>query len=214
MTQQSKSGGSSKPRIELRNSENLRVQTCQCFPLKSWWVFWEILMKGIQYVVSHSVVSNSYNALDCSPPGSTARAIFQARMLEWVVISSSRGSTQLRDWTHVSCIADWFFTTEASEKPYWVCVYINFFACGWPVVPALFVEKSIFSPLSKIIFCWSVLGLCVVPLIYLSLLLPIQHCFDCCSFYSRFSSWVVSVPWLCSSTCIGYSRSFDFPYKL
>ena len=89
-----------------------------------------------------------------------------------------------------------------------------FFACGWPVVPAPFIEKSIFSPLSKIIFCWSVLGLCVVPLIYLSLLLPIPHCFDCCSFYSRFSSWVVSVLWLCSSTCVGYSRSFDFPYKL
>ena len=87
-------------------------------------------MKGIQYVVSHSVVSNSCNALDCSPPGSTAHAMFQARILEWVVISSSRGSSQLRDWTHVSCIADWFFTTEASEKPYWVCVYINFF-CMW-----------------------------------------------------------------------------------
>ena len=179
-------------------------------------------MKGIQYVLSHSVVSNFCNALDCSPPGSTAHAIFQARILEWVAISSLRGSSQLRDRTHVSCIADWFFTTEPSEKPYWVCVYINFFACGWPVVPATFVEnisfffffwKDIFSPLSKIIFCWSVLGLCVIPLIYLSLLVPIPHCFDYCSFYSRFSSWVVSVFWLCSSRCVGYSGSFDFPYK-
>ena len=76
-----------------------------------------------------------------------------------------------------------------------------------------FFWKDIFSPLSKIIFCWSVLGLCVIPLIYLSLLVPIPHCFDYCSFYSRFSSWVVSVFWLCSSRCVGYSGSFDFPYK-
>ena len=34
--------------------------------------------------------------MDCSPPGSSVRGIFQARMLEWVAISSSRASSQLR----------------------------------------------------------------------------------------------------------------------
>ena len=40
----------------------------------------------------------------CSPQGSSAQGIFQARILEWGVISSSRGSSQPRDWTHISCI--------------------------------------------------------------------------------------------------------------
>ena len=34
---------------------------------------------------------------DCNPPGSSVHGILQARMLEWVAISSSRGSSQPRD---------------------------------------------------------------------------------------------------------------------
>ena len=40
----------------------------------------------------------------CSPPGSSVRGILQARILEWVAISSSRGSSQPRDRTHISCV--------------------------------------------------------------------------------------------------------------
>ena len=40
----------------------------------------------------------------CSPPDSSVHGIFQARILEWVAISSSRGSSQPRDWIWVSCI--------------------------------------------------------------------------------------------------------------
>ena len=39
----------------------------------------------------------------CSLPGSSAHRISQARILEWVAISFSRTSSQLRDWTHI-CI--------------------------------------------------------------------------------------------------------------
>ena len=42
--------------------------------------------------------------MDCSPPGSSVRGIFQARILEWVDISFSRGSSWPRDRTHVSCV--------------------------------------------------------------------------------------------------------------
>ena len=41
--------------------------------------------------------------MDCFPPASFVYGIFQARMLEWVVISSSRGSSWIRDRTHSSC---------------------------------------------------------------------------------------------------------------
>ena len=39
-----------------------------------------------------------------SPPGSSVHGILQARTLEWVAITSSRGPSQPRDLTHVSCI--------------------------------------------------------------------------------------------------------------
>ena len=48
--------------------------------------------------------------VDCGPPGSSVHGIFQARILEWVAISPSRGSSQPRDRTLISCIAGGFFT--------------------------------------------------------------------------------------------------------
>ena len=58
--------------------------------------------------------------MDCSPPGSSAHGILQARTLEWVVMPSSRGSSPARDQTHVSwssCIACGFFTAKSPGKP-------------------------------------------------------------------------------------------------
>ena len=55
--------------------------------------------------------------INCSPPGSSVHGIFQARILEWVAISFSKGSSQPRDWTHISCIAGGFFTAESLGKP-------------------------------------------------------------------------------------------------
>ena len=42
--------------------------------------------------------------MDCNLLGTSVHGIFQARILEWVTISYSRGSSRLRDWTCVSCI--------------------------------------------------------------------------------------------------------------
>ena len=49
------------------------------------------------------------NLTDCTLPGSSAHGISQSRLLQWVVIPFSRGSSQSRDQTWVSCIAGWFF---------------------------------------------------------------------------------------------------------
>ena len=54
--------------------------------------------------------------VDCSPPGSSAHGILQARILEWVAISFSRGSSQLKDWTQVSCIAGRHFNLWATRE--------------------------------------------------------------------------------------------------
>ena len=50
------------------------------------------------------------HCVDYSPPGSSVHGILQVRILEWVAISSSRGSSQPEDQTQVSCIAGKLFT--------------------------------------------------------------------------------------------------------
>ena len=51
-----------------------------------------------------------WDPVDCSPPGSSVHGIFQARELEWVAISFSRGSSRPRDQTQVSLITGRRFT--------------------------------------------------------------------------------------------------------
>ena len=58
-----------------------------------------------------------WDPTDCSPPGSSVHGILQARIPEWVAMPSSRGSSQPRDQTQVSCIAGGFFTAESPGKP-------------------------------------------------------------------------------------------------
>ena len=48
--------------------------------------------------------------VDCSLPDSSVHGILQARIVEWVDMLSSRGSSQPMDQTQVSCIAGGFFT--------------------------------------------------------------------------------------------------------
>ena len=43
--------------------------------------------------------------MDCCPPGSSVHGISQARILEWVAMPSSRGSSRSRDRTHLCCIS-------------------------------------------------------------------------------------------------------------
>ena len=54
--------------------------------------------------------------MDCSPPGSPIHGILQARIMEWVAISFSRGSSRPRDWTQVSCITGGCFTILATRE--------------------------------------------------------------------------------------------------
>ena len=57
--------------------------------------------------------------MDCSLPGSSLHGISQAKTLEWVAISFSRGSSWPRDWTYVSCLVGEFLTIEPLGKPYY-----------------------------------------------------------------------------------------------
>ena len=100
-------------------------------------VFTSLDLEPFAGLVSHSVLSSSLNsdfsalssvykstcmwlftqlcpilcdAMDCSLPGSSVHGILQARILEWVAMPSSRGSSQPRDRTQVSHVGGGFFT--------------------------------------------------------------------------------------------------------
>ena len=57
--------------------------------------------------------------MNCSPPGFSDHGILQARILEWVAIPFSRGSSQSRYQTQVSCIAGRFFNIWATREAQW-----------------------------------------------------------------------------------------------
>ena len=56
------------------------------------------------------------NPMDYSLPGSSVHGILLARILEWVAIPFSRGSSQPRDQTWISCIEGRFFTIWATRE--------------------------------------------------------------------------------------------------
>ena len=60
-----------------------------------------------------------WNPVDCTPPGSSVHGILQARILEWVAISFSRGSSRPRDRTRVSRIAGRHFNLWATREDVW-----------------------------------------------------------------------------------------------
>ena len=66
------------------------------------------------------------NPTDCSPPGSSVHGILQARILEWVTIPFSRGSSRPRDQTWVSCITGRCFTVWATRETYVHSLFIGF----------------------------------------------------------------------------------------
>ena len=55
--------------------------------------------------------------MDCSPSGSSVYGILHIRILEWVAVPSSRGSSRPRDQTCSFCIAGEFFTAGPPGKP-------------------------------------------------------------------------------------------------
>ena len=73
---------------------------------------WDFFIQGplficcIQVVVwSPSHVWLFHDPMDCGPPGSSVHGISQAKILEWVAISSSRAPSWLREWAHISSIS-------------------------------------------------------------------------------------------------------------
>ena len=69
----------------------------------------------VNVFVAHSCLTLC-DPMDCSSPGSSVHGVLLARLLEWVAISFSRGTSQPRDWTQVCCTTGRFFTIWATRK--------------------------------------------------------------------------------------------------
>ena len=90
-------------------------------------ILWKRSARDPQYVcvISCSVVPTLCNPMDCNSPGSSVHRILQTRKLEWVAISFSRGSSQPRDRTQVSHIADsLFWAIWAIREALWYPQYL------------------------------------------------------------------------------------------
>ena len=91
-------------------------------------IFFKTRKAIINFKKCHSEKSSNYQVkslssvrlfatpMDCSLPGSSVHVIFQARVLEWVAISLSRGSSWPRDWTQVFRLAGRHFTVWATRE--------------------------------------------------------------------------------------------------
>ena len=81
-------------------------------------------------MLSLSVMSTLCDPMNYSLPGSSVHGLLQTKILEWVAIPFSRGSSRPKDWTWVSCITDRFFTIWATRKSF-SCVRL--FVTPWTI---------------------------------------------------------------------------------
>ena len=73
-------------------------------------------MHGMVLVCSSLIHARLCDSVDSHPPGSSVHGILQTRILEWVTIPFSTGSSQLRDQTQVSCTGGRFSTIWATRE--------------------------------------------------------------------------------------------------
>ena len=114
--------------------------------------------------------------MDYSPPGSSLHGIFQARILEWIAISFSRGSSPPRDQTHISPIDKWILSHWVTREALcgfvvvvqllscvrhfvtpWTttCQVSLFFTISWSLLTLISIESVM--PFNHLILCNSLL---------------------------------------------------------
>ena len=113
--------------------------------LASWWpslLSWRVYVLGC--LGSWLCLIVFCDLMYGSPPGSSAHGIFQARILEWVSISSSRESSWLRDRTCVSCVSYIGKPTQVNlcrkERQYFLKLRVELGHWGWFQNVALFED--------------------------------------------------------------------------
>ena len=91
----------------------------------SWQETGELILRGDGRCLVAKLCRTLLWPTDCSRPGSSIHGILQARILEWVTISFSRGSSWPRDWTHISYIGRRILYHWATRKVHWEGMLAN-----------------------------------------------------------------------------------------
>ena len=95
-----------------------RMDTCICMAesLRCSHETTTILLISYVFVLIAQSCPTLCNPTDCSLPSFSVHGIIQARILEWIAIPFSRGTSQPRDQFLVSCLSGRFFTIRATGK--------------------------------------------------------------------------------------------------
>ena len=81
------------------NEDDLKNACCLCAELK------EVKLSSCMHAKSLQSCPTLCDPMDCSPPGSPVHGSLQARILEWVAMPFSSGSSWPRDWTRISYVS-------------------------------------------------------------------------------------------------------------
>ena len=98
--------------MSLLNWSYGNKQNCKDINATSWRIWFNLK----QCVLAAQSCLTLCDCMECSSPGSSVHVISQARILEWVPIPFSRGSSWPSDLTWVSCIAYSFSTVSATRE--------------------------------------------------------------------------------------------------
>ena len=107
-----------------------------------------------------------WDPMDCSPPGSSVHGILQARILDWLAISFSRGSSRPSDWTQVSCIAGDTLPLSHQGSPIYIHTHTHTHTHTHN-----YTQISTWGVLSFILTSWSIIYWSILPYILTCLLL-------------------------------------------
>ena len=138
--------------------------------------WWERLTEG-ESEVGQSCLTVC-DPVHCSPPGSSIHGVLQARILEWVAVSFSRGSSQPRNRTHVSHIAGRRFNLWATREAHIIWVTFGNYVFSYSVCYFCRVILISFIFLEGICFLWvfSLIGINLFTISYMFNLCSISNC--------------------------------------
>ena len=104
------------PATRESDSQWIQIISSICWPISALRLLWPPVYWPLVKVLVAQSCPPLCDPMDYSPPGSCVHGISLARILKWVAIPFSRGSSWLSVWTQVSCIAGRFFTFWATRK--------------------------------------------------------------------------------------------------
>ena len=113
-----------------------------------------------------------WDPMDCRLPGSSVYGIFKARMLEQVAFADSRELSQLRDWTHVSCVSficRWilYYLAPPGKSIFLIVVRYQMHICRFLPVCGLFSHSlTLFFTQQRFLFYWNLVYIFFLSFIY------------------------------------------------